>query len=345
MEPVQSKIDNLRIQRIEHLAEQLNFSVASLIACSENTDLFYRDFERDIKAKRRHLTMANPPLSVLQRRILDRILCRLPVSEHAFGAIKGRSIRENAAVHAASPFLAKLDIRDFYPSIRYQKIYDFFMKQGCSPDVSRTLTLLTTRKYSLPLGVSTSPFLADQIVCPIDKRIGGLARANNLRYTRYVDDLAISGHFDLEHFADQIIRIIRQAGFVIKRSKLEFYRPDDGKERVITGVGAQDGKVSAPSNYVELLKRQLNLARSASLHERVDQDFYTRDQFRGRIGYVMWLDPKAGRQLLRIYRKVKWRHLEYAMSKWKATVGTPQPMVAVAPTDAAGRLQGAPGSV
>jgi len=299
-------------------------SVEKLTDCAEHTDHFYHEFDRDVKGKQRHLMMARPPLSTLQRRILDRILCRLPVSEHAFGAIKGRSILTNAVAHAAAPFMAKFDIRDFYPSIRHQKVYDFFMAQGCSPDVSRTLTFLTTRNYSLPLGTSTSPFLADQIVCPIDKRIGGLARANGLRYTRYVDDLTLSGRFDLEHFADQIIKIIRQAGFAIKRNKLEFYRPGDGKERIITGVRAQDGKVSAPSNYIELLKRELNLARKASLHGTVDRDFYSRNQFRGRIGYVMWLDPEAGRQLLRIYRKVKWRHLEYAVARWELASGTVQ---------------------
>ncbi len=315
MGPVLPKADGLRIQPIEHLAIQLGLPRQHIIRCAENANDLYRDFDRNVKGKLRHLTMAKPQLAALQRRILDRILCRLPVSDHAFGAIKGRSIRGNASAHAAAPFVVKLDIRDFYPSIRHQKVYDFFMSRGCSPDVSRLLTKLSTRNYSLPLGTSTSPFLADQIVSPIDKRIGGLASANKLRYTRYVDDLTISGRFDLAQFADQIIRIIKQAGFAVKRSKLEFYRPDDGKERIITGVRVQDGKIFAPLNYIEILKRELLLAKDASQHERVDRHFDGRNQFRGRVGYVMWLDPKAGRQLLRIYRKVKWRHLEYAVAR------------------------------
>ena len=312
MEPVLSKVDGLRIQRVEHLAVQLGVSVERLIDCSENGDSFYREFDRNIKGKLRHLTMAKPPLSTLQRRILDRILCRLPVSKHAHGAIKGRSIRTNAEAHAASPFIAKLDIRDFYPSIRHQKVYEFFMEQGCSPDVSRTLTQLTTRKHVLPLGTATSPFLADQIVHPIDERIGGLARSLGLRYTRYVDDVTLSGKFDLERIADKVITIINQSGFAVKRSKLEIHRPGDGKERIVTGVRVQGGKISAPSNYIELLRDELNRAREQSLHEEVVGDFDTRQQYLGKIGYVKWLDPDAGRKLLRIYRKVKWRHLEWA---------------------------------
>ena len=68
-------------------------------------------------------------------------------------------------------------------------------------------------------------------------------------------------------------------------------------------------------DYTGLLKQELILAKEASQHERVDRQFDNRNQYRGKIGYVMWLDPKAGRQLLRIYRKVKWRHLEYAVGK------------------------------
>ena len=315
MVPTNWMTEGLRIQRIEHLAIQLGVSREHLLDCADQAESLYRDFDRNVKGKLRHLTEAKPVLATLQRCILDRVLVKLPVSDHAFGAIKGRSIRDNASAHAAAPFIAKLDIRDFYPSIRYQKVYDFFMTQGCSPDVSRVLTKLSTRKYSLPLGTSTSPFLADQIVSPIDKRIGGLARAKGLRYTRYVDDVTISGRFDLEHFSDQIIQVIRQAGFAIKRSKIEFYRPDDGKERIITGVRVQDGKVSAPLNYIELLRQELFLAKEASQHKRVDRYFDSPDQFQGRIGYVTWLDPKAGRQLLRIYRRVNWRHLEYVMTR------------------------------
>ena len=197
-----------------------------------------------------------------------------------------------------------LDIKDFYPSIRYQRIYDFFIDQQCSPDVARILTKLTTRKHVLPLGTSTSPFLADQIVCPIDRRIGGLAKARGLTYTRYIDDVTLSGRFDLERLADRIAKIISQAGFTIKRSKMEFYRPGDGKERIITGVRVQDGNVRAPSTYVDVLRGELTLAREESMHEHVHGYFETRQQYRGKIGYVMWLDASEGAKLLETVRNL-----------------------------------------
>ncbi len=315
MESMPPQTQKLRLRSVQHLATQLGFPAEQLVDIAGRTDRFYHDFHRNVKGKDRDLTMARPPLSVLQRRILDRILCRLPVSEHAFGAIKGRSILANAVAHARAPFIAKLDIRNFYPSIRYQKVYNLFRGQDCSPDVARLFTLLTTRDHVLPLGTSTSPFLADQIVCGIDRRIGGLARKHGLTYTRYVDDVTLSGRFDLADIADVIIAIINQAGFAVKRSKIDFYRPGDGKERIITGVKVEKGKVFAPSTYVEFLRRELIRAGKASRHEQVDEDFDMRDQYRGKIGYVMWLDPAQGMKLLKLYRRVKWRHLEYALAR------------------------------
>lgn len=314
MAPTLPSADGLRIQPVEHLAAQLRVLPDRLIDCAKNAENLYREFDRDVRGKKRHLTMALPPLASIQRRILNRVLCRLPVSPHAFGAIKGRSIKGNAKRHAKAPFVAKLDIRAFYPSIKSQRIYDFFRAQKCSPDVASILTHLTTRDHSLPLGTSTSPFLADQIVHSLDHRIGGLARSMGLTYTRYVDDMTISGGFDLARIADKIIEFVHQLGFKIKRSKLEFYRPGDGKKRIITGVEVREGKVFAPATYVEQLGRELSEAREASQHEIVEGQFQTREQYFGRIGYVRWLDQKAGNSLLKTYRKVKWKHLEYAMA-------------------------------
>ena len=236
----------LRIRRISHLANQLGISADHLVSVSEQTPAYYCEFDKVVKGKLRHLLMALEPLASLQRKILDRILCRLRVSEHAFGAIKGRGIRDNAIEHAKARYVAKLDIKDFYPSIRHQKVYDFFIGQECTPDVSRMLTQLTTWQYALPLGTATSPFLADQIVCSVDGRIAGIAHKHGLKYTRYVDDITISGDFELDRIADLIIKIVSQAGFRIKRSKLEVYRPGDAKERIVTGVRIDGGKLSAP---------------------------------------------------------------------------------------------------
>lgn len=302
----------LRIRYIKHLPVILGISLNSIQQIAQDSDKYYREFERQVKNKKRVLVESVEPLKTLQRRILDDILLRIPPTENSFGGTKGRSIKDNAMVHRHSKFIVKLDIKSFYPSIRSIKVYEFFIEQECSPDVARILTKLTTRNYALPLGTSTSPFLADQIVRDIDLRISAMANRVGLKYTRYVDDITLSGNFELERIAGTVMQVLKQSGFKTKKDKLIYYKPTD-KERVITGVGIIDGRISAPLDYVEAFKDELKVLIEQSRRAEPQGEIQSREHYRGKIMYIKWLDPSLGDKLISLYRKVKWRHLEWAL--------------------------------
>lgn len=285
-----------------------------LLALAENAPQYYRSFRREVKGKRRDLVEATGPLKRIQRRVLDNILMRLPPTDVSFGGIKGRTILDNAEVHVHSRYIAKLDIKAFYPSIRSERVYDFFVGQECSPDVARILTALTTKDYALPLGTSTSPALADQIARPLDVRINGIATRAGLEYTRYVDDITLSGSFPLERLAKTVVKVLKQSGFKAKASKLIFYEPDDAlSERIVTGVAIKGGRVTAPTDYIKALEDDLRVAIQQSRKGVVEGVFLPREHYRGKITYVQWLDRPRGDRLLRLYNRVRWRHLEWAM--------------------------------
>jgi len=306
----------LRIRSIKHLALILGISKESLFEVANNTSSYYREFSAEIKGKRRNLIEAHGKLVYLQRKILKNLLLRLKPFESSFGAVKGKSIKDNALVHKRSLFIAKLDIKDFYPSIHSTKVYDFFVnEQQCSPDVARILTKLTTKNYKLPLGTTTSPMLADQIVRKIDGRIYGMAKKAGLKYTRYVDDITISSNFELDRIVNLIIGILKQAGFKVKKEKIVFYGPNEPfKERVVTGVSIKKGRVTAPKEYTECLELELKDAIKQSRRSKLTREFMSRQHYYGRIGYVRWLDEKKGGELYSLYRKVKWKHLEWMLA-------------------------------
>lgn len=304
----------LRIRSVKHLSLTLDLSKERLINLSDNPVKYYRTFMMKVKNKERDLLEAVGQLKIIQKKILDNILRRLPVQECSYGGAKGRSIKDNAKVHAKSKYIAKLDIRNFYPSIHSSKVYRFFINQECSPDVARILTSLTTYKYSLPLGTSTSPMLADQIVRSIDQRIEGIAKKSNMQYTRYVDDITLSGTFPLDRMAKTVINILKQTGFKVKKDKLIFYRPIElGDEKIICGVRVSDGQISAPLDYKLALEHELRQAIYQSRRQKVEGDFQNREHYRGRIGFAKWLNKKEGEKLERLYRRVKWRHLEWSI--------------------------------
>lgn len=304
----------LRIRYDKNLATILGISTNALHGLARNAPQYYHEFSLNIKGKDRILVEATGLLKKIQYRILSNLLRRLAPYKSSFGGAKGRGIKDNAIVHAHSKYILKLDIKSFYPSIHNTKVYKYFIKQECSPDVSHLLTALTTYNYSLPLGASTSPMLADQIVRPIDLRINGIAKKAFLRYTRYVDDITLSGNFDLERMSKTVTKILKQSGFKIKKDKLVFYTPSkDEQERIITGVRITNGRISAPLDYVSNLENELKSAIYQSRKEIVVGEFYNRVHYRGKIAYINWLDPKLGQRLLKLYRQVKWRHLEWAL--------------------------------
>lgn len=303
----------LRIKSIKFFAGILETPPAGLLSLAENASQYYRSFKREVKGKERNLVEAIGPLKRIQRRILNNVLMRLSPSAISFGGIKGRSVKDNAQVHVHSKYIAKLDIKAFYPSIRSAKVYEFFMSQECSPDVARALTALTTREYALPLGTSTSPALADQIARPLDVRINGIATRAGLKYTRYVDDITLSGSFPLERLAKTVAKVLKQSGFKIKRSKLVFYGMEDGLgERVITGVAIKGGRVAAPTDYVRALEEELQDAIAQSRGGIIEDNLLPREHYRGKIGYIQWLDRPCGDRLLRLYKRVRWRRLDWA---------------------------------
>jgi RNA-directed DNA polymerase len=143
-----------------------------------------------------------------------------------------------------------------------------------------------------------------------------MAAKAGLKYTRYVDDITLSGSFPLESFSKVAVRILNQAGFKVKRSKLIFYGPNDrSSERVVTGVAIRGGRLTAPADYVRSLEDELHAAIHESHHKLVEGDFAPREHYRGKIAYIKWLDPERGLRLLKLYRRVKWPHLEWALTQ------------------------------
>jgi len=182
----------LNIKNIDQLASLVSVSTINLLKIEKKIPVFY--YEKTISKGNKERVLFVPALELkkVQRKILNNILnFKFPFYTH--GGISGRSIITNARMHLSQKWVMCLDIKDFFPSIHYKKIYKNFILLNCSSRVSKLLTHLTTYKYQLPQGTPTSPAIANIILYNLDKRIFGLCRMKNLKYSRYFDDIAISG--------------------------------------------------------------------------------------------------------------------------------------------------------
>jgi hypothetical protein len=159
------------------------------------------------------------PLKAVQRAILRRLLARLPVSPHAHGFVRGRSVLGAARPHAGKAWVVTFDIRDFFPSVRAAAVEGLAGELGLDPTDAARLVRLTTLRGRLPQGAPTSPALANLAFRRCDARLAGLAGSLGLEYTRYADDLAFSGGEAARRLAPSVRRVLADDGFRLAAEK------------------------------------------------------------------------------------------------------------------------------
>ena len=165
--------------------------------------------------KQRRVVNPQGKLRILQKRFYELVLLpTLDRSHYSHGGVPGRNILTNVRLHLAQTFLFCKMFSNFYPNIHWRRIFKLFSRLGCAPEVSWLCTRLCTYRNGLAQGLVTSPILADHLMRPIDERIASLCEKHGLFYTRFVDDIAISGPFDLERsgFPALVRQILKENG-------------------------------------------------------------------------------------------------------------------------------------
>ncbi|MFZ6655786.1 reverse transcriptase family protein [Undibacterium sp. TJN19] len=151
-----------------------------------------------------------PRLKRCQYWVLDHILNKLPCHPAAHGFLPQHSIVSNATPHVGQAVVINLDLKDFFPSISYQRVKGVFASLGYSQQIATLLGLLCTeqaseevrvdtQKYfvagkqrSLPQGAPSSPMISNILCISLDKRLHAAAAKLGFQYTRYADDLTFS---------------------------------------------------------------------------------------------------------------------------------------------------------
>lgn len=140
-------------------------------------------------------------LKMLQRLVVERVVNDLPVHDAAHGYVTGRGIKSNAAQHAGSNFILKMDFVDFFPSIRPgdlgRHLKRYLHKPFSAAERVQLYRLLFWRprgesSLRLCIGAPSSPFISNTIMFRLDEILFSAAKDHRVTYTRYADDLTFS---------------------------------------------------------------------------------------------------------------------------------------------------------
>jgi len=188
----------------------------------------YDPFEKKTADKKRVIDNPQGLLKEVQKRINDRILSSIELPEYVVGGVKGKKPTEHPQRHINKPVVVTVDVKDCFPSITNKMIFDIWHRQlGCSSEVARLVTKLTTRVGHLPLGASTSLALSNLALRPCLERINLIAQSCGLTMGQYVDDLAFSGDKLPDDFITAVVAEFQKHGFKINRKKVVVMRSNE----------------------------------------------------------------------------------------------------------------------
>jgi retron-type reverse transcriptase len=253
-----------------------------------------------------------PRLKALQRRLLDLLVSRLPVSEQAHGFRKARSIRTGAEPHVGRGMLVQMDLKDFFPTVTHPRVRGLLIALGYGYPVAATLAALMTESprqpvevdgvvYHVPVGprhcvqgAPTSPGLCNAVTVKLDHRLRGLATAMGFRYTRYADDLTFSAEAprDPAGLVSAATQIVQAEGFAVNTAKTRVSRR--GRRQVVTGVSV--------ASVLGLSRRERRRLRARIHRLGSDADPAEAARVEGHLAYVRMLNPAQAEALRRSWR-------------------------------------------
>ncbi|KAB2707192.1 MULTISPECIES: reverse transcriptase family protein [Pseudomonadota] len=244
------------IFEFSHLAALLGVSEVTLATICHSPHSYYRTFEIPKRTGGlREISVPRPILMKLQRWILANIVEFVEVHPSAHGFLKNRSIVTNAQQHLGCNELLKIDILNFFPSISSGKVRSLLAELGYSDPVASALTRVCTKNDGLPQGAPTSPALSNLAARAFDIRIADHCAEEGLIYTRYADDIAISGQRIDSSLRGKIIQILADANFKIHPVKSRLYGPNDRK--IIAGISISSGKLMPPKAFVRSVRQDV----------------------------------------------------------------------------------------
>lgn len=244
----------------------------------------YKTFYIDKKdGTKREINAPSLSVKIFQKWILENILYRISASQYSYGFERGRRkgspLVHCAEMHKNSLYVLKMDLKNFYPSIKQERVFFEFRNKGYNDEVSSLLTNACVRDDKLPQGAVTSAYLANLICRKLDARIAGYCNKRNIVYTRYADDLTFScdDRDLLKRIFGTIKKIVENEGFLLNENKTIFMTPKGHKK--VLGVTINDNLIKAPKELKRIIR--------AVLHYEVSTgDYSMNDKVRGYIAYI-----------------------------------------------------------
>ena len=294
---------------ITHLSCLIGISVSDLTKMMFSEKWFYTSAKIPKKnGGYRELDIPSIELKYIQRWILDNVLNNIKISDYATGFCNNKSILDNAISHLNKYCIVNLDIKDFFPSITFERVYRIFSYYGYTNEVSFALAKLCTHMGKLPQGSPASPYISNICCLRLDYRLNAVAHKYNAVYSRYADDITFSSNNDIKSIITVATKIIADEKYSINREKTRVSYPHQRQE--VTGLLVNGNHVRIPKKYKRNLYQQLyycsKFGVESHLEKIVCNKAFFKEHIYGKIYFVNLVEPEEAKKMFRIASKIDW---------------------------------------
>jgi len=313
-----------RAKSLHDVAFLLGYKPKSLSYVIYKMPLKYKTFTVPKKSGGvRNVSAPCPELKLLQRRLSDGLQScwdeinsqkkiKKPIS-HGFR--KDASIVTNASTHRGRRFVFNVDLKDFFDSINFGRVYGFFIKNNdfaLTDSVAKVLAAIACHDGKLPQGSPCSPVISNLIGQILDIRLVQLAHKHGCSYSRYADDLTFSTNerifpsaiafSNADHswaVGAALSKIIEKSGFQLNPQKTRMQYRNSRQE--VTGL-IVNHRINTRPEYRRLVramthqlvtkgKFEITKTKSDALGTLVPTKMDgSISQLQGRFGFIDWID-------------------------------------------------------
>jgi len=154
---------------------------------------YYRGFQIRSGKKRRYIDAPRVGLKVIQTWFGHYLARAIELPNEVVGFAPGRSILNGAVMHCKAKWVFSTDIKDFFQSTQTSVVTGALMDIGYTEHGAFVAASLSSLRGALAQGSPASPVLSNLAFLRVDKELRNYCRERGFVYTRYADDLVISG--------------------------------------------------------------------------------------------------------------------------------------------------------
>ncbi len=212
------------------------------------------------------------------------------------GFTLNRSVVDNAYFHVGRPYVFNTDLKDFFTSITYDRVYNSLLIKPfeLTPNIAKSIAGICCTEIIvegvpqvvLPQGAPTSPLMANITCMAFDRKCIGLAKRFGVTYSRYADDISFSSEknsfFSDSDFMKEFERIIESQHLTINHNKdrIQNY----AGRQVVTGLLVNQ-KVNVSKQYFRDLDNLLFIWERYGREIAKNKFCQYHDNYRGRKGF------------------------------------------------------------